>query len=376
VTAERQLRERLECLRDSPAYRHYERVRAEVLRMKTAEAEAEEDRPSAYWREELANIEYMLDASPLVIERLRHHTLHVTGVRPYDYRSGADEKRELLAEKLAALREIGGDDLLVPESELLGGFGFDIDGALFNIDTLKFYEALIALKRGGLLAQFRAPAGRPVVVEIGSGWGGFAYQFKTLFPGTSYVLVDLPELFLFSAVYLTSAFPDARVAFWDDEQPLEPESLAAHDFVFAPHTSFAAMPTGQFDLALNMVSFQEMTTEQVQGYVDRLFALGCRALYSLNRDRSPYNTELTGVREVIGTRYELEEIDVLPVSYTKLVTRTELAELRAREELLGPREYRHVIGRLRREPRGADTSAPATRASRRRDGILAALRRR
>jgi hypothetical protein len=109
TTAADELRERLARLRETPAYRHYERVRGEVLRMKQAEAG---DRPSSYWQEDLANVEYMFDASPLVIERLRHHAQHVTGVRPYEYRSGADERRALLAEKLAALREVGGDDLL------------------------------------------------------------------------------------------------------------------------------------------------------------------------------------------------------------------------------------------------------------------------
>jgi hypothetical protein len=380
VTAERELHDRLERLRGSEPFRHYARVRAEVLRMKTAEAERDESRPSAYWREELANVEYLLDASPLVIERLRHHTYHVTGIRPYDYRSGADERGELLAEKLVALRELGGDALLVPEPELLGGFGFEIDGALFNIDTLKFYEALIALERGGLLAQFRGPADRPIVLEIGSGWGGMAYQFKTLFPETCYVLVDLPELFLFSGVYLLSAFPQARVAFWDDRSPLEPDALAEHDFVFLPHTSFAGIAAARVGLALNMVSFQEMTTQQVQGYVEGLFALGCPALYSLNRDRSSYNRELTNVREIIGTRYELDEIEVLPVPYTKLVSRAEIAERRAREDRRGRKsstsDYRHVIGRLRRASPEAGAPAAGAPTSGRRHRIRAALRRR
>jgi hypothetical protein len=377
AAADAQLRARLERLREGPAYRHYERVRAEVLRMKTAEP-TPGDRPSDYWQEELENIEYMLDASPLVIERLRHHTLHVTGVRPYDYRSGADEKRGLLAEKLAALHELGGDDLLVPEPELLGGFGFEIDGALINVDTLKFYEALIALQRGDLLAQLRTASGRPIVVEIGSGWGGFAYQLKTLFPRTTYVLVDLPELFLFSAVYLMSAFPDARAAFWNDQQPLQPEALAEHDFVFVPHTSFTAIGTARIDLAINMVSFQEMTTEQVRGYVDRLFALGCPTLYSLNRDRSSYNRELTNVRQIMGARYDLDEIDVLPVSYTKLVSRGEIAERReqGRQRPGTSSDYRHVIGRLR--PRSPEQTASIAGAepSGRRHRIPAVFRRR
>ena len=100
----------------------------------------------------------------------------------------------------------------MPESPALGGFGYDIDGRLFNVDTLKFYEVLIGMERGGVLAALRERE-RPVVCEIGAGWGGFAYQFKTLFPRSTYVIVDFPELFLFSATYLATVFPDARLAF-------------------------------------------------------------------------------------------------------------------------------------------------------------------
>jgi hypothetical protein len=346
------LAERVEGLRDTAAYRCFERVREEVLRMKDAEV-ATSDRPSAYWQEELGAIEYVLDASPLVIEKLRHHIQLVTGVRPYDYRRGADEKQTLFEEKLAALRAIGDDALLVPEAELLGGFGFEIDGALYNIDTLKFYEAFIALDAAGLLAQFHDGRDRQVVLEIGSGWGGFAYQLKTLFPETCYVLVDLPELFLFSAVYLLTAFPEARVSFWRDDRPVAPYAIDDYDFVFVPHTSFDNLELDRIDLAINMVSFQEMTTEQVQRYVDRLHAIGCPHLYSLNRDRSPYNRELTSVREILATRYDLREIAVLPVPYTKLMSRAELAERRPTVPGKSSTDYRHVVGaRSRRSARG------------------------
>jgi hypothetical protein len=351
VSAE-QLIERLDRLRSEPPYRAYERARREVLRMKTAEARAE-DRASGYWREELENLEYMLDASPLIVEKLRHHTLHVTGIKAYEYRTQPDPtRRNLLAEKLAALREVDPAGLFVPESPALGGFGFTIDGALVNVDTLKFYEALIALERGEVLGRFRDGA-RHVVVEPGPGWGGFAYQFRTLFPNTCYVLVDLPELFLFSATYLATLFPEARVAFWDDASPLAPDEIAAHDFVFVPYTSFPSIEFDRVDLALNMVSFQEMTTAQVEGYVRRLDELGCAFLYSLNRDRSGYNTELTSVREIMATRYGLNEIPVLPVPYTKLVTRAEMtAATKGRRRRLVKRApakqssagYRHVVG--------------------------------
>src|SRR3712207_8746167 len=79
---------------------------------------------------------------------------------------------------------------------------------LYNLDTLKFCEALIALQRGGVLGALRADGPRRVVVEVGSGWGGFAYQLKTLCPQLTIVLVDLPELFLFSGTYLRTLFPE------------------------------------------------------------------------------------------------------------------------------------------------------------------------
>jgi len=116
----------------------YERARDAVLTM-TGGAAGGAAAPSAYWREELETIDYMIEASPLILRKLRHHAFHITGIRPYDYRSKGDNRREYFEARLHALRELGGERLLVPESPALGGFGFDIGGRLFNVDTLKFF---------------------------------------------------------------------------------------------------------------------------------------------------------------------------------------------------------------------------------------------
>jgi hypothetical protein len=187
------------------------------------------------------------------------------------------------------------------------------------------------------------------------------------------VLVDLPELFLFSAPYLMTAFTDARVTFWSDEQPLGPSQVAEHDFVFVPNTSFAALEVSRLDLAVNMVSFQEMTSDQVWAYTERLFALGCPAVYSLNRDRSSYNPELTSVRKIIGARYQLEEVQVLPVPYTKLVTRAKIDERRG--ERPSASDYRHVVGRLDPAEPAREAPVSAERPSGRWHRVVAALRR-
>ena len=85
--ARRALKERVSALADGAAFKNYEVARDRVLDMREQVRAAPEYRPSAYWEEELSTFEYMLDATPLVIEKLRHHTHCLTGLRAYDYRS-------------------------------------------------------------------------------------------------------------------------------------------------------------------------------------------------------------------------------------------------------------------------------------------------
>ncbi len=330
--------EQMAARRAAPVYQAYTRVRSQVLgllalgrnRRLTGHA------PSAYWSGELAKFEYMLDASPLIIDKLRHHTHNLTGLHPNHYRQSLGKQRRGFAEKLAALRVLDDAGLWMPEAPLLGGFGFDIEGELVNIDTLKFYEVLIALQLGAVLPDMRQTTHRKLVWEIGAGWGGFPYQFKTLCPNVTYVITDFPELFLFSATYLMAAFPEAKVRFYGEVPPQDTfKDWRDLDFIFLPDTFHAAVRPDQVDLTINMVSFQEMTTQQVEGYVRRAFELECPFLYSLNRDRSSHNDELSNVRSIVGQHYWPHQIDLLPVSYTKMLHEDP-------DEL--DRGYKHVVG--------------------------------
>jgi glycosyltransferase involved in cell wall biosynthesis len=298
--------------------------------------------PSAYWAEELEYIDYLAEASPLIVAKLRHHAFPITGIRPYDYRDrgDGDSKRRNFELRLRALQALGGEPLLVPESPALGGFGYEIDGRLFNIDTLKFCEVLIGMERAGILGAMRA-IDRPTVCEIGAGWGGFAYQFKTLFPRARYVIVDFPELFLFSATYLASVFPRAKMLFAGTSPGGALERWEDADFIFVPNTLARLIAALPLDLTVNMVSFQEMTDAQVREYARLAAAAGCPWLYSLNRERSPYNRELVSVREALSESYALTDIKVLGTDYS---TATKSPPLPARDGERGPLDYRHSVG--------------------------------
>lgn len=334
---------------EARAFEQYRFVREQVARMQGGPSVDTAADPSRYWAEELSNIDYMSEASPLIVRKLRHHAFHITGLRPYDYREYGD-KQAFFERRLQALISIaGGRRLLVPESPALGGFGYRIDGQLFNVDTIKFFEVLVGMQRAGVLESFSDAASRKLVWEIGGGWGGFAYQFKTLFPHTTYAVVDFPELFLFSATYLATVFPGATIRYWQQDSPAF-EDWGRADFVFIPHHQAAAALRGvRPDLLVNLVSFQEMTTAQVDAYANLAAATGCPTLYSLNRDRSHYNPEIDSVGHVLSRYYDLREIRILGSDYTKAIKKDSAlgVEEAAQSGRVPAERYRHLVGTLR-----------------------------
>lgn len=335
---------------ESRAYRGYKETLHDILAMIDSSPGHEEASP--YWSEELAGLQYMFDAGPLIVAGLREHCHHLTGIRAYEYRNHHARLRAGFANKLARLRELDDSDLFVPESHALGGFGFDVDGDLVNLDTLKYYESILALGVAGELPNRNADH---TVLEIGGGWGGLAYQYRTLFPGARYVIIDLPQVLLFAGTYLRATFPGAKFVA-GIENVLSAEE---YDFALLPHFAveeLAKMP--RFDLAMNTVSFQEMTSAQVRAYVHSLASNGCPVLYSHNRRVSPNNREVGSVAEIIGERYRVEEIELLDRDYTDLSGGRSAASrgldlLRSARRVLTGGEappdmsYAHHVGRLR-----------------------------
>lgn len=345
----RTIENRINESRRGTAYRNYLEVRNAVFAMLDAD-EAASSAPSPYWKEELQGMEYLFDASPLVVETLRHHCYHLTGQREFDYRRHHVLKAGPLKRRLEILKSQDRRGLFIPEPSALGGFGFEIDGALINSDTLKFYEGLVAMENAGILADFKNGGEGKIVLEIGGGWGGFAYQFKKIFPNVHYVIVDFPATLLFSGTYLKTVFGGAKIFLSGSNSSLAGKiDPVEYDFLFLPHYSWKTLSFRRPDILINMESFQEMTTSQVGEYLEKAREWGIPHVYSFNKDRAPYNPELTSVYTVLESQYRVREVFVRSLEYRAAAIKKAkkmiklLMGQKTPEEFLTDR-YRHLIG--------------------------------
>ena len=310
------LLQKINRLRSSSSFAAYQKVLPLVSRYLSNCLEPT-SQASSYWSEEIAGFEYLFDASPLIIDKLKEHSYHLTGIHSYKYRDHHAYSQNWFyqkhLERFKLLSDLDPLNLFVPESSDLGGFGFDFGYGLTNVDTLKYYEVMIGLQKADFLPDV---ASNFSVLEVGAGWGGFSYGFKTLFPHTKYIIVDLPHTMLFSAINMVVSFPDASFLFYDDLD-FDLRLLAGdYDFCFVPNYAFnSTLKLPFLDLAINIASFQEMSSTQVHNYLSTLSLSGCRNFYSLNRICSPYNNELDSVFDLLAQYYQIKQLSILPDSY-------------------------------------------------------------
>jgi hypothetical protein len=308
------------------AYRAYERVREYVVHLRQREAGGGDAlwRPGAAARSATACGESMLDASRDRVARLRGVAAALGTTVPAEYtappttdRKGAKAQQRLrktLGRALRALAGLGEADLIIPEPPILGGFGFEIDGGLHNLDSVRYAEALMALRRTAILDDRHRPGERRAVWEVGAAWGGFAYRLKQLCPNVTYIISDWPETFLFSAVYLETLFPGARIRFCGapgDDNPFERWDEA--DFIFVPHSLVDAVTPERLDLVLSLGAFATMTDDQVHAYLRQATSQNSPYVYTFGPDRSRGNEQLDSVRSIVETYYWPHEVTAVSI---------------------------------------------------------------
>ena len=261
------------------AYANYRRVRDWALHVRGAGGGHlpldDRDRQTA------AALAPLWDADRATIANLRHWSDPLRGPQPSEA-TAAPEPGEQLRRRVTLLRKWQLGHVLVPEVATLGKSGFMIGNERHSEESLRFALGAAALAEGGVLSAFRKPSDRGLVWEIGGGWGGFAYLFKTLCPNVTYLITGPLERLLVSASYVMSVCPGARCRFHGE--PGTGDTWADWgnvDFVFAPESCLADLSPPRLDLTVDIDELRGTAPARQAALVQRAHEWGSRYFYSM-----------------------------------------------------------------------------------------------
>jgi len=277
----------------------YDEVRDMVRRMKTAAAVTTG----------LPELQPLWHATPEMLMRLRQFGACVGGAAPADYVDASEPAKRLFRSLVRKLTHEAGDGPVICEPRRLGCFGFAREGTVHTADTLRYIEVLTALRFGAALPPASDSGVRPVVWEIGGGWGGFAYHFKSLFPRVTYVISSHPDQMLLSATYLRALFPRAVVRAYGEGGDAEPwRQLKKADFVFVPESAVQSIPLPSVNLVIDLMALERLAPAAIDAHVRVAFDLASPFFYSALP--APTTAAASAVRDALMRYYWLYELPV------------------------------------------------------------------
>lgn len=120
----------------------------------------------------------------------------------------------------------------------------------------------------------------PVILEIGGGFGGLAYQLLRFANSARYVGFDLPEKIILQTYYLSCIYPNKKIFKYDGSGwPREPEN---YDVILLPNFLLNQVPDGFADAVLNFRSLSEMSEETIAEYLKQVDRIGRLYFYHEN----------------------------------------------------------------------------------------------
>lgn len=147
---------------------------------------------------------------------------------------------------------------IVNPPHMLGEIGWWADGVLVNYDTRIHQERMTLLWRSGVISHLEVLGRAARILEIGAGYGALALALRKCLPTCAYVICDLPESLLFSALYLTLA--------GDQETQMFQREVSPGGVRLLPNYLFGDLTGQSFDLVINTLSMSEMSAHQVRTY--------------------------------------------------------------------------------------------------------------
>ena len=274
-------------------------------------------RPSPMWEDLNGFFDFVFDFSDTSLLNIRLHTSLMTGDPWFIYMAHAGivaDEQKLGIPMIKQYHELTKD---IPDrywgsepvtTRQIESVGLRYRGRLVSDDIARYQRCVTNIYRAGVFRRLATQEPRPIIVEVGGGYGGLAHQItRALERPATYVIFDLPDMLYWSAAFLAVNNPDKRFYVYPGsgaDQTSFDDICAAHDFVFFPNFAFDRLAElREFHLFVNTLSFQEMTDAQVETYAARAAQRLRGAIYSENRSRHAQNPDLDVIVDDILARH-------------------------------------------------------------------------
>lgn len=267
------------------------------------------------WDEGLRAYRYLLDVSTENLRDIRFHTTLFSGDSIHNYWL-TNQDPQSFVERYGYnfyVDEIP-EKYHVSEPYNEGGpiqYGILYKNKLLNRNIVRYQSCITNLYLMGVDELLSSNDGKNIIVEIGSGYGGLSHSLGEVFDKKSVVvLVDFPEMFIFSGTYLALHNQGKKICMYNEtyEDDFFKNEIYDYDFVLLPNHLFDKLfSVDTIKLFISTISFQEMTEEQIRKYL-KLAQDKCDGyLYSDNVDVHPFNNHLppSSVEKLISEMFQL-----------------------------------------------------------------------
>ena len=175
--------------------------------------------------------------------------------------------------------------------------GAYIDGVFVGLGS--FFNEIYGSILSGLICGIE----RPVVAELGAGYGKLAYFTLRNIDNFTFVDFDLPETLCLAAYYLMMVYPKKKTLLYGEAE-YSADSHEEYDLIFMPSFEIPKLGQASVDLFMNKNSLGEMSKDAVDNYIGYISKATRKYFFHMNHEIKP-NIHDNNKRGLLGYEYPI-----------------------------------------------------------------------
>ena len=163
-----------------------------------------------------------------------------------------------------------------------------------------FFNEIIASMLNNLICKLK----RPVVSDLGGGYGKLAFYTLKEHKNFCFIDFDLPETLCLASYYLMKTWPEKKTLLYGEEEYSQ-EKNNSYDLIFLPSFEITKLTNNSIDLFINKNSLGEMNADAVNNYL-KYICKSTNYFFHMNHDINR-NTFQDGVQGLLGYEYPVDK---------------------------------------------------------------------